>query len=166
MMARTDFPLTIDRRLLLISAAALPAASMVREIGCGEPGNLAGAVQPLLPPSSVLALNVCAATARRLLEIACRNELRREANLPLLSIPQELRRMKRQEDLEEFERFEAANGKAVWHEVLKRRREAEGNPNWRPNFMEGMRYQNQVRAIVWEQFRVSRRTARFYAIPS
>lgn len=34
---------------------------------------------------------------RRLLEIARRNEIRREANLPLLSIAKELRRMKQQE---------------------------------------------------------------------
>ena len=40
--------------------------------------------------------------------------------------------MKKQEELEEFERFEAVHGKAVWQEVLKERREAEGNPNWQP----------------------------------
>jgi hypothetical protein len=34
--------------------------------------------------------------------------------------------------LEEFERFEALHGKAVWQEVLKERREAEGNPDWQP----------------------------------
>ena len=66
------------------------------------------------------------------MEIARRNEIRREAKLPLLSIAKELRRMKKQEELEEFERFEAVHGKAVWQEVLKERREAEGNPNWQP----------------------------------
>jgi hypothetical protein len=96
--------------------------------------------------------------ARRLLEIARRNEIRREANLPLLSIAMELRRIKRQEDLEEFSRFEAVHGKAVWEEVLKPRREAEG-PNWRPNWMEAMCYQNEARKILWEQFRASRRLA-------
>jgi hypothetical protein len=55
--------------------------------------------------------------------------------------------------LEEFERFEAAYGKAVWEEVLKRRREAEGNPNWRPNSLEGMFYQSQVHELLWKQFR-------------
>ena len=60
--------------------------------------------------------------------------------------------MKRQEDLEEFERFEAVHGKAVWEEVLKERREAEGNPNWRPTWMEGMRYQSEVYKILREQF--------------
>jgi hypothetical protein len=63
----------------------------------------------------------CAATARRLMEIARRNEIRREAKLLLLSIPKELRRMKKQEELEEFERFQAAYRKVVWEEVLAAR---------------------------------------------
>ena len=73
-----------------------------------------------------------------LLEIARRNELRREAKLPLLPIAKELRRIERREDLEEFGRFEAVHGKAVLDEVLKRRRETERNPNWRPNWMDGI----------------------------
>ena len=44
--------------------------------------------------------------------------------------------MKQQEALEDFGRFEAEHGKAVWEQVLKARREAEGNPNWRPSWME------------------------------
>ena len=87
------------------------------------------------------------------MEIARRNEIRREAKLPLLPIAKELRRMKKQEELEEFERFQAAYGEAVWYEVLKARREAEGNPNWRPSWMEGMCLQNQVHKTLWEQFR-------------
>ena len=43
--------------------------------------------------------------------------------------------MKKQEELEEYTRFEAVHGKAVWEEVLKVRREAEGNPNWLPSWM-------------------------------
>ena len=46
--------------------------------------------------------------------------------------------MKKQEELEELERFEAVQGKAVWEEVLRYRREAEGNQNWRPTWMEGV----------------------------
>jgi hypothetical protein len=129
-MAGQEFPVNIDRRRLLVSAAALPAASIMPEIQCGEPLNLADAAQPLSPPSTLPALNVCAATARRLAEIARRNEIRREANLPLLSVARELRRMKEQELQDEFSRFEAAHGKAVLEETLKRRREAEGSPNW------------------------------------
>jgi hypothetical protein len=37
--------------------------------------------------------------------------------------------MKKREELEDFSRFEAVYGRAVWAEVLKHRREAEGNPN-------------------------------------
>ncbi len=110
-MAKHDFPLNIDRRRLLISAAARPAASIVPEIQGGDPLNRAGAAQPLSPLTTLPALNVCPGTARRLLEIARRNEFRQDAGLPLLSVVRELRRMKRQEDLEEFERFAAAHGK-------------------------------------------------------
>jgi hypothetical protein len=60
--------------------------------------------------------------------------------------------MKDQERLEEFERFEAVSGRSVWEEVLRSRRVAEGNPHWRPTWMEGMRYQTQVNKILWEQF--------------
>ena len=67
----------------------------------------------------------------------------------------ELRRMKRQEDSEEFERFSAAHRKAVLEQVLRPRREAEGNPNWRPTWIDVVGYQNEVRKILWEQFRAS-----------
>ena len=60
--------------------------------------------------------------------------------------------MKQQEVSEEFERFAAAHGRAVWEEVLKRRRDAKGNPNWRPNSLEGMCYHSKVRRILWEKF--------------
>jgi hypothetical protein len=133
-MARRDFPLSINRRRLLATGAAVATAAIALRADRVD-AALADTVQlPALTPE-VPPLNVCAATARRLLEIARRNELRREAKLPLLPIAKELRRMKRQEDLEEFERFEVACGEAVWEEVLKARREAEGNPNWRPSRM-------------------------------
>ena len=67
--------------------------------------------------------------------------------------------MKKQEELEEFERFEAAYGKAVWDQVLKQRREAEGNPNWRPTWIEGISYQTQVDKILGEKFYAARRVA-------
>jgi hypothetical protein len=143
-MARRDFALSVNRRRLLTSAAAAVTASGVL------PGvKLAdAAAADVLQSSSLMhqaePATLSAATARRLTEIARRNEIRREANLPLLLIPKELRRMKDQEKLEQFERFEAAYGKAVWQEVLKPRREAEGNPYWRPSWTEGVRYQTQV----------------------
>jgi hypothetical protein len=140
----------LDRRQLLATGVAITAVSIMPSAGRGDRPPLA--VLPLLPPTAVRIRNFCAATARRLLEIERRNELRREAVLPPLSIVRELRRMKQQEDAQEFERFEAAHGKAIWEEILKARREAEGNPNWRPSWVEGMGYQNKVRKILREQF--------------
>ena len=92
------------------------------------------------------------------MEIARRNEIRREAKLSLLPIAKELRRIKQQEELEEFSRFEAAYGKAMWQEVLKPRREVEG-PNWRPSWMEGVSYQTQVNKILRQKFYAARRVA-------
>ena len=43
--------------------------------------------------------------------------------------------------------------------MLKARREAEGNPSWRPSWMEGVAYQTQVNKILWEQFYAARRVA-------
>jgi hypothetical protein len=141
-----------------------PPSPLARHRGSsGYGGNRTGRGQPYRPGQvpaltpEAPPLNVCAATARRLLEIAQRNEIRREAKLPLLPIAKELRRMKEQERLEEFERFEATYVKAVWEEVLKDRREAEGNPNWRPTWIEGVRYQNEVYKILRDQFHAARR---------
>jgi hypothetical protein len=92
------------------------------------------------------------ATARRLVDIERRNEIRREAGLPLLSIPKELRRMKTQEVSREFERFAAARSKAIWDEVLSRRRGVEGTANRKPNSLEGICYQSQIRRDLWDQF--------------
>jgi len=155
-MARTDYPLDINRRRLLVSAAALPAASIV-PIGKPADTAAAGGIRSSAMAPEAEPANFSPAMARRLLEIARRNEIRQEADLPLLSIPKELRRLKRQEDAAEFERFAAVNGGAVLEQMLKRRRQAEGNLNWRPNFIEGMSYQNQVREILREQFRASSR---------
>ena len=99
--------------------------------------------------------NFCAAMARRLLEIARRNEIRQEAGLPLLPVVQELRKMKRQVGLEESERFAAVHHEAILEQVLKPRRD--DNPNWRPNFLENMGYQNQIHKILWERFRAARK---------
>jgi hypothetical protein len=147
-VAKTDFPGSIDRRRLLVSVAAVPAISILAGTQCVEPPSLADAAEL---PSAVPALNVSAATARRLLEIERRNEIRREANLPLLSITKELRRMKEQELRDEFSRFKAVHGKAVWEQVLKPLRDSQG-ADWRPRWMEAVGYQNQVHQILFEQF--------------
>jgi hypothetical protein len=149
-MTGPDFRLSINRRRLLTSGAAAATAAIAPGAGCVK-AAFANAAQPATLPAETPALKLCAATARRLLEIARRNEIRREAKLPLLPIAKELRRIKREEDLEKFSRFEAVHGKAVWEQVLKARREAEGNPNWRPSWMECMCLQNQVHKALWEQ---------------
>jgi hypothetical protein len=156
-MAKTDFPLSIDRRQLLTSAAATVTATGILP-GVKLADAAAADVLPPLTPKAEHA-NFCAATTRRLRAIARRNEIRWEAKLPLLPIAKELRRMKKQEELEEFERFAAGRRTAVLQEVLQPGREAESNPNWRPNWMEGVRYQTQVNKILWEQFYAARRVA-------
>jgi hypothetical protein len=156
-MAEPDFPLSINRRRLMTAAATVTATGILPGVKLAD----AAAAHVLQSPPLTLEVepgSFSAATARRLFEIALRNELRQEARLPLLSIPKELRRMKKQEQLEEFERFEAVHGKAVWEEVLKPRRESEG-PNWRPNWMEAVSYQNNAYKILWEQFCAARRVA-------
>jgi hypothetical protein len=132
-MARPQFPKNaerlsgLNRRQLLASGAAAATAIATPDAAC------ATAVSIQTPASSGLpATHFSDATARCLTEIARRNETRREAKLPLLSIPKELRRTKAQEGAEAFHRFEAEHSRAVWEQVLQSRREAEGNPNWRP----------------------------------
>jgi hypothetical protein len=155
-MAEPDFPLNIDRRRLLTTGAAVVTAAIVPRAESAR-AALANAAQPASLPAEAPALNVSAATARRLLDIARRNEIRQEAGLPLLSTVKELRRMKQHEDSElrrtEFERFKAEHRDVVWEEVLKPRRAAEGNPNWFPrNWAEGVGYQSEVYKILRERF--------------
>jgi hypothetical protein len=160
-MAEPDFPLSINRRRLMAAAAAVTATGILSGV------KLADAAAADVLQSSALTLeaeraNCCAATARRLVEIARRNEIRREAKLPLLSIPEELRRMKEHEDGElrriEFEQFEAQYQKEVWDAVLRPRREAKGDPNWFPrNWSEGVQYQFDVHKILRERLAAARR---------
>jgi hypothetical protein len=95
-MAKQNFP-CVDRRCLLISTGAFAAYSIEPNVECAEVTSLATEAQPLSAAPGIQGLDVCAATARRLLEIEERNEIRREAQLPLLSIPREVRRMKTQQ---------------------------------------------------------------------
>jgi hypothetical protein len=156
-MAETDTPQSarpevIDRRKFLTAAAAIAAASTIPKVTAAE--AVPSSIQPLALPPAALAPNFCAATARRLLEIHRRNKLRQAALLPPLSIPKELRRMKDQEELEAFRRFEATHSRTVWEQLLEARRQSEGNPNWRPSWTEGVRCQNEVGAILraqWEE---------------
>jgi hypothetical protein len=95
----------------------------------------------------------------RLAEIGRRNELRREAKLPLLPIAKELRRMKETEDSQTFSEafgaFAAKHRQAVWNEVLRSRRELEGL-TWRPSWIEGLAYQGEVFRVLRDRFEAER----------
>jgi hypothetical protein len=107
--------------------------------------------------SETAAWNVCARTAQKIEEIAARNIIRAEAGLPLLSVPQELRRMKMVEDAMAFEAFADRHGESVWEEVLAPVRVARGEPNWRPTrLMEGLAFQAQAGKILRERFKVAK----------
>lgn len=149
--------LNINRRELLTSAVGVTAANIVPTVKRRQAGFV-NADQSWPTASNALPLNLSATTVRRLLEIQRRNEIRREANLPLLSIAKELRRMKEEDDRQKFSEafgpFAAKHSEAVWNEVLKSRREALGDANWRPNWIAGMSYQGEVYRILRERFRV------------
>jgi hypothetical protein len=97
-----------NRRKFLTAAAAITATSTIPKVATA--GAVADFVQSSALPPGVQATKVCAATARRLLEISRRNELRQAAQLPPLPIAKELRRMKLQEEFEAFQQFEVAHG--------------------------------------------------------
>jgi hypothetical protein len=147
----------LDRCQLLGATAVVTAAGIVPNAEEAGPANSAEAANaaelpvPIIPPS-----NVCAGTARKIEKIAQRNRIRAEAALPLLSIPRELRKIKRVEIAAEFEDFADQHRQAVWDEVLGPTREARGEPNWRPtSFMEGLAFQAQVSSILRERFELS-----------
>ncbi len=123
--------------------------------------RLAETLRPLPQSPEDPILNVCAATTRRLLEIERRNEMRREADLPLLPIIKELRRMKEVDDSQKFSEalglFVAKRSQAIWDEVLKPRRDALGDENWKPRcWSEGVGYQREVYRILRERFEAER----------
>jgi hypothetical protein len=137
----------LDRRQMLASAAAVATAIAAPNAVCATTVRIQAVERP--GPS---AGHFSGATIRRLREIAQRNEIRQEARLPLLSVAKELGRMKHQACAEAFRCFEAEHGRAVWEQVLKPRREAEGNPNWRPSWSEGVRLQSEVYKILRARF--------------
>jgi hypothetical protein len=141
----------MNRRQLLTTVAAIPMSGIL------PPQVAADAVPvPSIPTSEPSHLNVCAATARRIEEIIARNRIRAEACLPLLSIPQELRRMKEATDAAKFGAFANAHRAAVWDEVLATKREAGCEPNWHPSgWMEGTAFQSEVSRILRQRFQRS-----------
>jgi hypothetical protein len=146
---------SLDRRQLLTSAAGVVAAGILPGTDQTQAVNSTEAVCSASTPAlEIPALNVCAATARRLAQIAERDRIRKEAGLPLLSITKELRRMKTAADAAEFEAFAAVHRAAVWKEVLAPERERRGDPAWRPRtFTEGLAFQAEVNKILHQRYR-------------
>jgi hypothetical protein len=145
--------LKLDRRQLLSTAVGLTAAGIVPDVTPSEAAVVVS-TQTVSTASEPI-LKVCANTSARLQQIQRRNELRREAKLPLLPIAKELRRMKEEDDSQKFSEafgpFAAKLRQVVWDEVLKPRRETEG-PEWRPSWIEGMAYQSEVFRILRQRF--------------
>ena len=143
--------LSLDRRQLLASAAALGIGTVPAGVAAAEVTNSNPAV-PVgeIARSETAAWNVCASTAQKIEEIAARNIIRAEAGLPLLSIPKELRRLKQVTDAMAFEDFADRHRQTVWEEVLASVRETRGEPNWYPSrFVDGI-YINRVSEKFFE----------------
>ena len=143
-MAKTDFPLNINRRRLLVSAAAIPVANIVPG---AEPADTAAddVIQSSLITLEAEPATFCAATAARLAEIARRNRLRNESALPLLPVVKELRRMKTAADAETFERFRYALREPVFQKMLARARRQYGDAAWTPKtFCERWQFSREV----------------------
>jgi hypothetical protein len=154
-------PLSLDRRQLLTSTAILPVSGIVSSYEQVEAATLSQVVSA----AEIPAWNVCAATARRIEEIAKRNRIREEAGLPLLSIPRELRRMRKAVEEAKFEVFAAVHQKAVWDAVLLPERKKRGQPDWRPSsFMEGLAFQSRVSNILHERFKARAATKATLAV--
>ena len=130
--------LSLDRRQLLASAAALSIGTIPGIEAAAEVTNSGPAVPVAeIARSETAAWNVCAGTARKIKEIAARNIIRAEAGLPLLSVPQELRRMKMVEDATAFEEFADRHRQAVWEEVLAPSAGSQGRAELATNWIDG-----------------------------
>ena len=155
-MGIESFTSGIDRRKMLVAAAAT-VTGVAQAFPNVDAAVTPTAAQSLTAPPGTPALNVSAGIARRLSAIECRNQIRRDVGLPLLSIVKELKRMKHVEREEQFARFAAAHGDAVLDAILKRRREEIGDPTWTPRWAEAVAIGNRVRGVLLERFRAARR---------
>lgn len=147
-----------SRRELLTSVAGVATANLVPNAMPSEVSSL-DAEESLSTASQAPTFS-----AQIFLEITRRNQLRQESKLPLLNISKEWRRLKTVEDTrrnsEEFRMFEMRHRQAVWKGVLQPRREALGDPNWRPKcWSEGVGYQREVYRILRQRFEAERQRA-------
>jgi len=147
--------LMIDRRRLL--AGVITTSGIVLTIDAADMANAAEVVNVASTPASKTpGWNIGPVMARRIEEIAKRNRIRKEARLPLLSFAKELRRMKVEADAIELQEFATLHSRVIWDEVLRPLRNARGDSNWRPNFLEAMASQSQVNKILHERFNAAR----------
>jgi hypothetical protein len=137
--------LKIDRRDLLSTAVGITAAGIVPNVKSCEVGPVVSAQTLSAPPEPIL--KVSATTARRLAEIESRNELRRQAGLPLVSVVQEWRRLKTIESAQDFANFVERFRSRMQEKVLARIRRRQGDAQWKPQgAFQGMAFQNDVSA--------------------
>jgi hypothetical protein len=125
----------LSRRELLSTAATVSVAGIASDIAfdAHARSEIAQEAQALaLPSKEAQAQNFGAVTLLCLREIAERNEARKEARLPLLSVPRELRRMKHAADAEKFRNFAKAHRSRIYEKTLARVRRQCGDPQWAP----------------------------------
>jgi hypothetical protein len=156
-MARETFHPGISRRRLLGSVAAATVSGVAPALRRVDAEVMPDAAQTASAAPDVSALNLSATMATRLLAIEQRQQIRREAGLPLLSVIKELKRMKTAETNEKCAQFEAAHGEAILDEMLRRRRVEVGDPNWTPRWAEAVAIGNRVRCTLLARFRAPRR---------
>ena len=146
-MAKRNIPnqakVLLNRRRLLGTAAAVTAAGILPTAKAAEcervVGPAAGAQNSEAPP------NISATMGGKLAEITRRNQLRREADLPLLSVARELRQMKTIEAAADCAKFSEIFASRVRDKTLARMRRRIGDPGWKPmNKWEGLAFENEV----------------------
>lgn len=81
-----------------------------------------------------------------------RNDLR-SGCLPKLNTLTELKRMKRLERAQAFNRFAEPLRPALIEAEIERWQVQSGNPNWKPNSILGMGIGARVDALLYEQYR-------------
>jgi hypothetical protein len=126
----------LSRRQLLSTAATTTVAGIAPNVpfNAHAKSEIAQQAQVLAPPSNEAQVqNFSAVTLVRLREISERNCVRREAGLPLLSVPRELRRMKQAADAETCRDFAEAHRSRIYQRMLARVRRQYGDPHWAPN---------------------------------
>ena len=128
------FP-NLSRRELLSSATTITIAGIAPNVAfeAHARSQIVQQEQALIPPSKeAQAQTFRAITSLRLREIAERNRARKEAGLPLVSVPKELRRMKEVADTEKFRKFAEAHRGRIYQKMLARVRRRCGDPQWAP----------------------------------